>query len=304
MTTSVSIHPVDHGFAGEVSNVDLTQPLTPEEVAAIEAGMDRHAVLVFRDQNITDEQQISFSLHFGEIEDSAGGNVTRGSQERLDYRLNDLSNLDADHNPLARDDRRRHFNLGNHLWHSDSSYRAIPATYSLLSARVIPAEGSNTEFADMRAAWDALDDATRAEVEELICEHSLIYSRGLLGFSEFTDDELALMKPVRQSLVRTHPVSGRRSLYLSSHAGTIVGRPLAEARLFLMDLTEFATQRRFVCVHQWRQHDLVMWDNRQHMHRARPYDEIQVRDMRRTTIAGEAQTADQSGKLEGTAKRG
>jgi alpha-ketoglutarate-dependent 2,4-dichlorophenoxyacetate dioxygenase len=283
------IHPV---FVGEVSEVDLRRPLSRDEVAAIEAGMDRHAVLIFPGQHITDEQQIAFSRNFGEIENSAGGNVTKPDQKRLDPLMNDVSNLGEDNRPLARDDRRRLFNLGNQLWHSDSSFRAIPAKYSLLSGRTVAKKGGNTEFADMRAAYDALDTETTGLIEDLVCEHSLLYSRGLLGF-EATPEERAMFWPVRQRLVRTHPVTGRKSLYLASHAGTIVGWPMPEARALLRDLTEHATQPQFVHVHRWRQYDLVMWDNRQTMHRVRRFDESEVRDMRRTTVAGDAPTAAQ-----------
>ena len=283
------IHPV---FVGEVSGVDLREPLNPDQVDAIEAGMDRYAVLVFHDQNISDEQQVAFSRNFGEIENSAGGNVTQPHQKRLDPLMNDVSNLGEDNRPLARDDRRRLFNLGNQLWHSDSSFRAIPAKYSLLSGRVVVEQGGNTEFADMRAAYEALDDDTWREVEDLVCEHSLLHSRGLLGF-EATAEEREVFRPVRQRLVRTHPVSGRKSLYLSSHAGKILGWPVPEGRAFLRDLTEHATQPRFVHAHQWRQYDLVMWDNRQTMHRVRRFDDTLVRDMRRTTVAGDAPTAEQ-----------
>ena len=201
--------------------------------------------------------------------------------------MQDVSNLDKDQKPLARDDRRRMFNLGNRLWHSDSSYRAVPAKYSLLSGRIVVDQGGHTEFADMRAAYDALDDATKAEIEDLVCEHSLIFSRGSLGFTELSDEERAMFRPVRQRLVRTHPVTGRKSLFLSSHAGAIVGWPVPEARAFLRDLTEHATQPQFVYAHDWRQWDLVMWDNRQTMHRVTRFDETQVRDMRRTTVAGD-----------------
>jgi alpha-ketoglutarate-dependent 2,4-dichlorophenoxyacetate dioxygenase len=284
------IHPV---FVGEVAGVDLRQPLTSDEAAAIEAGMDRYAVLVFHDQKVTDEQQIAFSRNFGTIERAVGGNVTKDQDRRLSFDMADISNLDKENNVMARDDRRRMFNLGNELWHSDSSYRAIPAKFSLLSARAIPSAGGNTEFADMRAAYDALDDKTRGEIEDLVAEHSLMYSRGILGFGEFTPEEQKTFAPVRQRLVRTHPASGRKSLFLASHAGTIVGWPMPEACAFLRDLTEHATQRQFVHAHRWRQHDLVMWDNRATMHRARRYDHTQVRDMRRTTIAGSAPTAEQ-----------
>jgi alpha-ketoglutarate-dependent 2,4-dichlorophenoxyacetate dioxygenase len=283
------IHPV---FVGEVSGVDLRQPLSGDAVAAIETGMDHYAVLVFHDQNITDEQQITFTRSFGEIENSAGGNVTKPEEHRLNPLMNDVSNLGRDHKPLARDDRRRLFNLGNQLWHSDSSFRAIPAKYSLLSGRVVAKKGGNTEFADMRAAYDALDDETKVLVEDLVCEHSLLYSRGLLGF-EVTPEERAMFRPVRQRLVRTHPVTGRKSLYLASHAGTIVGWPMPEARALLRDLIEHATQPQFVYVHRWRQYDLVMWDNRQMMHRVRRFDEGEIRDMRRTTVAGDTPTVEQ-----------
>jgi alpha-ketoglutarate-dependent 2,4-dichlorophenoxyacetate dioxygenase len=286
------IHP-EIVFAGEVSGVDITRPLSRDEVAAIEAGMDRYAVLVFHDQKLTDEQQMAFSLNFGTLEDARGGNITKPEDRRLQVGMNDVSNLGKDGQPMRGDARERLFNLGNMLWHSDSSFRPIPAKYSLLSARVVNPVGGNTEFADMRAAYDALDAATKAEIEDLICEHSLMYSRGSLGMLDYSDEERAMFRPVRQRLVRTHPVTGRKSLYLSSHAGTILGLPTPEARVLLRDLTEHATQPRFVYVHKWRLWDLVMWDNRQMMHRARRYDERQPRDMRRTTVAGEAPTTAQ-----------
>jgi alpha-ketoglutarate-dependent 2,4-dichlorophenoxyacetate dioxygenase len=277
---AVSIRQLHEIFVGEVSGVDITKPLTRDEVAALEAGMDRYAVLVFHDQNVTDEQQMAFSRNFGALEDARGGNV-------------DVSNLGKDGKPLSRDSRQRLFNLGNSLWHSDSSFRATPAKYSLLSARVVNKKGGNTEFADMRAAYDALDDETKREIEDLVCEHSLMYSRGSLGFLDYSDEEKQMFKPVLQRLVRTHPVTGRKSLYLSSHAGGIVGMPMPEARLLLLDLKEIATQPKFVYVHKWKLHDLIIWDNRQTMHRVRRYDESQPRDMRRTTVAGDAPTVAQ-----------
>ncbi|MFL5257793.1 MAG: TauD/TfdA dioxygenase family protein [Rhodopila sp.] len=291
---TVTITPLTPGFAGEVSGVDITRPLTSEQVAALEAGMDRYAVLVYHDQRFPDDDaQKRFSRYFGALETTAGGNVTRADQRRLDADMADVSNLGADHKPLARDDRRRLFNLGNQLWHSDSSFRAVPAKYSLLSGRVVVDKGGNTELADMRAAYDALDDETKAQIEDLVCEHSLIYSRGTLGFTELSEEEKRMFSPVRQRLVRTHPVTGRKSLYLSSHIGTIVGWPMPEARAFIRDLTEHATQPRFCYSHKWRQYDLVMWDNRSTMHRVRRFDETQVRDMRRTTVAGDSATVEQ-----------
>ena len=255
--------------------------------------MDRYGVLVYHGQHFTDDQQKAFSRNFGTLEQTAGGNVTKAADRRLDAEMADVSNLGADHKPLARDDRRRLFNLGNQLWHSDSSFRAIPAKFSLLSGRIVVEGEGNTEFADMRAAYDALDAKTKAEIEDLVCEHSLIYSRGTLGFTELSDEEKRMFTPVRQSLVRTHPVTGRKSLYLSSHIGTIIGWPVPEARAFVRDLTEHAVQPQFTYAHKWRQFDLVMWDNRVTMHRVRRFDATKVRDMRRTTVAGNSVTAEQ-----------
>jgi alpha-ketoglutarate-dependent 2,4-dichlorophenoxyacetate dioxygenase len=284
------IHPV---FVGEVSGIDITRPLSPAEVAAVDAGMNAHAVLVFRDQKLTDEQQMAFTVNFGVLEDARGGNITKPEEKRLQVGMNDVSNLAKDGRPLERDSRQRLFNLGNMLWHSDSSFRAIPAKFSLLSARVVNPVGGNTEYADMRAAYDALDAPTKALIEELVCEHSLMYSRGSLGMLDYSDEERAMFRPVRQRLVRTHPATGRKSLYLASHAGAIVGMPMAEARILLRDLTEHATQPQFVYVHRWRPWDFVMWDNRRTMHRVRRYDDNQPRDMRRTTLAGDAPTVAQ-----------
>jgi alpha-ketoglutarate-dependent 2,4-dichlorophenoxyacetate dioxygenase len=286
---------VQNEFVAEVEDIDLSAPLDAAAVAAIHAGMDRHAVLVFRGQPLTDAQQIAFTASLGKIELNTANNVTRPEQRRLGFEMSDISNLDRDGNLLARDDRRRGFNLGNRLWHSDSSFKAAASKYSLLSARVVPSTGGNTEFADMRAAYDALDPEAKAEVEDLVTEHSLLFSRGQLGFTEFTAEERVKFAPVRHRLVRTNPATGRRSLYLSSHIGGIVGWPVPEALAFVRDLVEHATQRQCVYAHVWRQHDLVMWDNRQTMHRARRYKETsEVRDMRRTTLEGDGPTVEQS----------
>ena len=255
--------------------------------------MNRFGVLVFHDQQLNDEQQISFSRQLGPLE-QATGDIMSEKDRRLSMELNDISNLDKNGELLPRDDRRRLFGLGNQLWHSDSSFKNVPAKYSLLSARKIPAAAGNTEFADMRAAYAALDDTTKTEVRELICLHSQIFSRGILGFDDFTDAEREKWAPVRQRLVRRHPDTDGLSLYLSSHAGAIEGWPVPEARSFLRDLTEHATQRQFVYAHVWRQWDLVMWDNRVTMHRARRYDDREVRDMRRTTLTNEVSSLEQS----------
>jgi alpha-ketoglutarate-dependent 2,4-dichlorophenoxyacetate dioxygenase len=293
---AVEIAPVDPArpdFAGIVSGVDIAAGVSPAVAAEIERGMDRFAVLVFRGQRIDDAQQLAFSRHFGPLE-TATGDIVQGAERRLSMDVNDISNVDKDGRVLARDDRKRLFSLGNMLWHSDSSFKATPAKFSLLSARVIPGSGGNTEFADMRAAWDTLDAETQALVRDLVCDHTQIHSRGVLGFTDFTAEELRRFAPVPQRLVRRHPVTGRLSLYLSSHAGTIHGWPVPEARMLLRDLGEHATQRRFVYAHEWRVDDLVMWDNRTTMHRARRYPAEQVRDMHRTTVADSAPTLQQA----------
>jgi alpha-ketoglutarate-dependent 2,4-dichlorophenoxyacetate dioxygenase len=291
---SIQFEAIKPAIGARVSGVDLTKALTRDEAARIEAAMDRFGILVFHNQRITDEQQKTFTLNFGEIENARGGNITKDTEKRLGEGLNDVSNLDKHGKPLPKDSRQHLFNLGNMLWHSDSSFRAIPAKYSILSARVVNPVGGNTEFASMRAAYDALDAPAKAELDDMICEHSLMYSRGSLGFLEYTDQEKAMFKPVRQRLVRAHPSTRAKSLYLSSHAGAILGMEMPAARILLRDLTEHATQPVFVYVHKWQPGDLVMWDNQQTMHRVRRYDESQPRDMRRTTVAGSTVTIEQA----------
>ena len=278
------LHPV---FVGEVPGIDCSKPLSPEEVTAIVAGMDKHAVLVFRNQTLTDERQTAFTRHFGELGSyRTPGHIRKGEDRRLGPGIADFSNLDKQGRIMSAGDRVWFFKLADRLWHSDSSFRPLPAKYSVLSARVIPSWGANTEFADMRAAYDALDARSKSEVEELICEHSLIHSREAIGFTDLTAEEIEAFRPARQPLVRTHPASGRRSLFLSAHAGAIVGWTIPEARMYLRDLTEYATQREFVYSHCWEPYDLVIWDNRTTMHRARRFAHDEVRDMRRTTLAG------------------
>jgi alpha-ketoglutarate-dependent 2,4-dichlorophenoxyacetate dioxygenase len=287
---TISVRRLHDLFAGEVSGIDLTRPAAAPDIAAIEAAIAEHAVLVFRDQRITDDQQLTFSRYFGELEETRGTGISKPGEQRLHPAFADVSNLDKDNTVLARDNRRRLYSLGNMLWHSDSSFKPIPATYSILSGRIVVEQGGATEFADMRAGYDALDNATKAEIDDLVCEHSLIYSRELLGFDDLTEAEQATMQPVRQVLTRTHPISGRKSIYLASHIGKIIGWPVPEARAFIRDLTEHATQPRFVYSHHWRPFDLVMWDNRCTMHRVRRFDASKVRDMRRTTVAGTTPT--------------
>ena len=280
--TFTPLHPV---FAAECSGVDMGEPISPGIAAAIDDAMDRYAVLVFRRGTpLTTEQQIRFTKSLGELEPPYT-KIEAEEGARLDNPLlSDISNLAPGDRILPREDRKRLFTLGNQMWHSDSSYKTVPAKYSALCAHVIPPTGSDTEFADMRAAWDMLDPGTKDQIKDLVTEHSRIFSKGALGI-QFTEKELRDFAPVRQPLVRTHPHTGRHSLFLSSHAGRIVGRPLPEALMLLRELTEHATQREFVYRHKWRVGDLVMWDNRVTMHRGRPYEDMKYpRDLRRTTL--------------------
>jgi alpha-ketoglutarate-dependent 2,4-dichlorophenoxyacetate dioxygenase len=285
------LHPL---FAVEFEGVDLRQPPTPDLVRCIDDAMDRHAVVVLRDQHIDDDQQLAFAKALGPLEPMQA--VVDVHLQRLKHReMVDISNLEVDGSILAADDRRRMFNLGNLLWHSDSSFKATPAKHSMLHARLLPPSAPNTEFADMRAAWDALPPAMQEVARPLVCDHSLIYSRALLGFDDFTPEEREWFAPVPQRLVRRHAGSGRLSLYLSAHIGTIHGWPRPEAMAFIRDLTEHATKREFVYSHPWRDHDLVIWDNRCTMHRARPFDDKKFkRDMRRLTLEDSAPTLEQA----------
>jgi alpha-ketoglutarate-dependent 2,4-dichlorophenoxyacetate dioxygenase len=296
MTVSIQqIHPV---FVAEVSGTDCAHPLSDPEVAAIKAGMDEYGVLVFHDQPLTDEQRLRFTLQFGTMEPGFGNiraHFRAGQEVRtLGAGIADFSNLDGAGKPLPPDSRAYMFKLADRLWHSDSSFKAIPAKWSLLSGHAIPSWGGNTEFADMRAAYEALDERMKRFVEDLVCHHSQIYSREKSGFTELSDAEREAFKPVRQRLVRSHPVTGRKSLFLSSHAGTVEGMSLPEARMLLMDLTEFATRERFVYSHVWHVNDLVIWDNRVTMHRGRPFDAGERRDIRQTRLGSDSATIEQA----------
>ncbi len=285
-----ALHPV---FAARCEGLDLRRPLTPAQAAAVEAAMDRYAVMVFPGQQIDDDQQLAFGRNFGEVE-GVPSLVDQARRRLPDNQVNDISNLGADGQLLAADDRRRMYNLGNALWHSDSSFKPTPAKYSMLHARVIPPSGGETEFADMRAAWDALAAETQAELLPLVADHSLMFSRAQLGFDDFTPDEQAKCVPVPQRLVRRHRRSGRLSLYLSAHIGGLHGMPKPEALMLIRELTEQATKPQFVFSHTWSVGDLVVWDNRCTMHRGRPYaDKRYPRDMRRVTLSDVSPTLEQ-----------
>jgi len=281
---SLHLTPLHPLFAAEVHGLDLRDTPDASLCADIDRAMDQYAVLVFRDQHLDDDQQMAFGEALGPLEQTLG--VIDLHKHRLKHhQMADISNLDLDGELLAADDRRRMFNLGNRLWHSDSSFKEIPAKYSMLHGRLVPPEDADTEFADMRAAYDALPEKTKTKLQGLITQHSLLFSRAQLGFADYTAEEQRQFAPVRQSLVRWHQASQRHSLYLSAHIGRIEGWPTPEAMALIRDLTEFATERRFVYAHHWKQWDLVMWDNRTTMHRARPFDDqLHKRDMRRVTL--------------------
>ncbi len=283
-----------HPFIGcEMTGIDLSQTVNSAAVDAIWAAIDRHAVVVFHDQRLTDAQLRDFAALFGPLEIGRGA-LQAGRRRLAIPQIGDISNLDEDNHIRSRDDRRRLDSLGNRLWHTDASYMPTPVVLGMLHAvKVPPASafgGGETEFADMRAAYDALPDATKADIDALIAEHDIFWSRGQIGFTQFPLGEREKYPPSPQRLVRRHPRSGRKTLYLSAHASHIIGWPIADGRLLLFDLNAHATRPEFVYSHQWRVGDLVIWDNRCTMHRGRPHDESQPRDLRRATTLDEGST--------------
>jgi alpha-ketoglutarate-dependent 2,4-dichlorophenoxyacetate dioxygenase len=278
--TFQKLHPC---FAAEVSLIDLRQVHDADTLAEIRAGMDEYAVLVVRDQPFTDAEQLAFARRLdGELHTRTGSRVL--GKSRLGHEaIGDISNLDADGGIMKTDDRRRMYSLGNRLWHTDASFQDPPGRYSMLSAKILPPVGADTEFADMRAAYDALEPALKARLEGLRVHHSIAHSRQILGF-EFSATEADALTGAIHPLVRTLPRSNRRSLYVASHASRIVDWPVPEGRLLLHDLIEHATQREFVYRHAWRVGDLVIWDNRATMHRATPFDDAtHRRELHRVT---------------------
>ena len=290
---TISVRAIQPGFAGEISGVDLRQDVAAEDIQAIIAALDHYGVVVLPDQPITDEQQIAFSAKLGPLETTIH-KIRPGAALRLDARIADVSNLDEKAQVLAANDRRRMNGLGNRLWHTDSSFKATPAKYSLLSARSIPGAGGETQFADLRAAYDALPIEMKQRLQNMVAEHCIMWSRATIGFTDYSQAERDALPPVPQRIVRFHPGSKRKTLYLASHAQAIQGMPTPEARVLLMDLMEHATQREFVHTHTWGLGDLVIWDNRCTMHRARAYDLSVPRDMHRTTVADIAPTLEQA----------
>jgi alpha-ketoglutarate-dependent 2,4-dichlorophenoxyacetate dioxygenase len=270
-------------FAAEVSPIELRRVHDPETLAEIRAGMDEHAVLVFRDQPFTDQEHLEFAQRLdGELHTKLGSSAlvkNRFGNEAL----GDISNLDESGEIMTTDNRRRAYNLGNRLWHTDASFQDPPGRYSMLHAKIVPSAGADTEYADMRVAYDALPDEAKARLEGLRVHHSIAYSRQTLGF-EFAAAEEDRLKGAVHPLVRIIPRSKRRALYLASHASRIVDWPVPEGRLLLRELIEHATQPQFVYRHRWRVGDLVIWDNRGTMHRATPFEDTKYRrELRRVT---------------------
>ena len=290
----LELTPLHPTLGAALRGVELTRPVLPDVFAEIDAAFARYGILVFPGQPVSDEQQLAFSRLFGPLEVNPN---YAGAKMRLRPDVADISNLDAEGRVLARDDRRNLFNIGNQLWHTDSSFKRVPAKCSLLSARELPSSGpmggGETEFADLRAAWDALPEARKRQLQGLVVEHSIFRSRSQIGFADFNDEIFKQLPPVPQALVRHHHYSGRTSLYLASHASHIVGWPVEEGRVLIEELIAFATQRQFVYRHHWTLGDLVMWDNRCTMHRGRPYDDTQCRVLHRTTVSDVANTLDQ-----------
>ena len=292
---AITVQPITPTFGAEVGDVVLGRPLAAADLADIRAAFTKYAVLVFPDQQFDDDSQLDFARNFGPLETT----VFKARKEhklRLHENMADVGNLDAENRILAANDRQRLYNLGNRLWHTDSSFKRLPAYCSMLHARSIPPLGGQTEFADMRAAYDALPEATKRRIAGLVAEHSIMHSRAKLGFGDFDESEREAFKPVPQVMVRRLQDSGRMSLYIASHIGAIRGLADAEAKALVDELTAHATQRQFVYSHRWRVNDLVIWDDRCTMHRGMEFDDQRyVRDMRRATVSDVAPTCEQMG---------
>jgi len=291
----ITVCPVTPGFAAEVGDIDLSAPLTPADLGDIKQAFASYAVLIFTDQKLSQDQHLDFARNFGPLETTIALH-RKDAQLRLRKEFADVSNLDPNNAVWGKDSRQRMFQLGNRLWHTDSSFKRLPALASLLYAQTIPPVGGHTEFADERAAYDALPEAMKRRLDGLVAEHSIFNSRAKLGFTDFSAEEQQGMPPVPQVLVRTIPETGRKSLYLASHAGRILGLPEQEGRALIEELVAHATQRQFIYTHRWRVHDLVIWDNRCTMHRGTDFDDLRwKRDMQRATVSDIANSCEQAG---------
>jgi alpha-ketoglutarate-dependent 2,4-dichlorophenoxyacetate dioxygenase len=292
---SITVAPITPAFAAEIGDVDLTQSLTAADFEAIQQAFWKYSVLIFPNQDLTPEQHLAFSAKWGPVENSRTLDP-KATPMRYSGSFADISNLNAEGKIWGETSRQRMYKLGNKLWHTDSSFKRLPSLTSLLYSRKIAPIGGHTEFADQRAAYDALPEATKAKLNGLVVEHWIVHSRRRSGFEEFTEEEMTRLPPVPQVLVRTIPQNGRKSLYVASHAGRIYGMPDAEGRALIDELIAHTTQRQFVYTHRWRPNELVMWDNRCTMHRGTDYDDLRwVRDMARVTISDVANSCEQEG---------
>jgi alpha-ketoglutarate-dependent 2,4-dichlorophenoxyacetate dioxygenase len=292
---TITVYPVTPSFAAEIGDVDLSEQVAPADLQAIKEAFTQYAVLIFPNQLLSQDQHLDFARHFGPLETTIGV-YRKDAPLRLRKEFADVSNLNHDNEVWGKESRLRLFQLGNRLWHTDSSFKRLPALASLLYARSIPPIGGHTEFADERAAYDELPEETKLRLNCLVAEHSIFNSRARLGFTNFSDEERREMPPVPQVVVRTIPESGRKSLYLASHAGRIFGMPENEGRALIDQLIGHATQRQFVYTHRWRVNDLIMWDNRCTMHRGTEFDDLRwKRDVQRATVSDIANSCEQEG---------
>lgn len=288
------VWPVTEDFVAEIGDVDLNEPLTTSAWETIEDAYHRYSVLVFPNQQLDHAAHAAFANRFGPIDHSMQKKMSV-DDGRLPSEIADVSNIAADGSVMSADNRLLEFSRGNQLWHTDSSFKPTPANASCLYITSVPPVGGHTEFADMRAAWDELPADLQDRITGQIAIHSIATSRARLGFV-MTPDENANYPRVPQAMVRTHPASHRKSIYVASHAGEIVGIEPAEAEDLLTTLIEHSTQRQFVYSHRWRENDLVIWDNRCTMHRGRPYDDLRwPRDAQRATSLDRGPTWEQEG---------
>ncbi|HKA41228.1 MAG TPA: TauD/TfdA family dioxygenase [Burkholderiales bacterium] len=292
---SIAVYPFTPGFAAEIGDVDLAAPLSNTDFADIKAAFWKYSVLVFPGQDLTQELHLAFSARFGPVENERTLDP-RATPTRYGGAFADISNLNADGQIWGETSRQRMYKAGNKLWHTDSSFKRLPSLCSLLYSRTIAPIGGHTQFADQRAAYDALPDATKERLRGLVAEHWIVHSRRRSGFTDFNDDEMRRLPPVPQMLVRTLPESGRKTLFVASHAGRVLGMPDGEGRALIDQLIEHVVQPQFVYTHRWRANELVMWDNRCTMHRGTDYDDLRwVRDMQRVTISDVANSCEQEG---------
>ena len=281
----ITISPMTEGFAAEVGDLDLAAPLTEALLTEIREAFVRYAVLIFPGQILTVQQHLDFARTFGPLERSVA-TLMPGQKLRVREEIADVGNLTPEGKVWEKDYKHRLFQLGNRLWHTDSSFKTPTGYTSMLYCRSVAPIGGHTEFADLRAAWDGLAQDQQDRALGLVGEHSLLHSRKLLGYTDFSEQEKIAWAPVPRPLVRTLPESGRRTLYLASHVGRIQGLDDETGAAVLAELTAHATQRQFTYLHRWRLHDLVLWDNRCTMHRGTPFDDTRYpRDMQRATTS-------------------